>query len=62
LCIAYVLAQPWIDSVVLGVETAAQLQANLQLVRQPPLAADALRAIATAFADVPDTVLNPSLW
>ena len=62
LCIAHVLAQPWIDSVVLGMETAAQLQTNLQLVRQPPLSAEALRAIEAAFADVPDTVLNPSLW
>lgn len=62
LCLAYVLAQPWVDTVVLGLETPEQLHLNLQLVRQPSLTGEAVSAIARVFADVPATVLNPSLW
>ena len=62
LCLAFALAQPWIDTVVLGMETLEQLAANLQLVRQPPLTAEAVRTLENAFPDVPDVVLNPSLW
>ncbi len=62
LAIAYVMAQPWVDSVVLGVESMGQLEANLALMKRPSLTPTQVGSIDAAFADVPETVLNPATW
>lgn len=61
LCLAAVLAQPGIDSVVIGVADAAELKANLAAFRNMPgpnVAAEALRLAA----DLPAELLDPRRW
>jgi len=62
LALAYVQAQPWVDSVVLGMESIAQLDANLQAICRSPLTFNQARAVETIFCDVPESVLNPTQW
>ncbi|MGD0536273.1 MAG: aldo/keto reductase [Verrucomicrobiota bacterium] len=62
LCLAYVLAQPWVDSVVLGLENLAQLDANLQLIRQPALSIEQVCVVEATFRGVAEEVLNPAKW
>jgi spore coat polysaccharide biosynthesis protein SpsF (cytidylyltransferase family)/aryl-alcohol dehydrogenase-like predicted oxidoreductase len=62
LCIAYVRAFPWITSVVVGVESAAQLEELLPLAREKPLDARQIALVRETFEDVPHRLLNPSLW
>jgi spore coat polysaccharide biosynthesis protein SpsF (cytidylyltransferase family)/aryl-alcohol dehydrogenase-like predicted oxidoreductase len=62
LCMAYVRAFPWVTSLVVGVESAAQLAELLRLAREPPLSAAQTAAVCETFARVPERLLNPSLW
>ena len=62
LCLAYVRAQGWIDSVVLGMETETQLAANIALFERPTLDAAACAAIEAARPLLDETFLNPALW
>lgn len=62
LCLAYVLAQPWIDSIVVGMETIAQLEHNLERVCRPPLDVTQCVSLAGALSGLPDALLDPSRW
>lgn len=62
LCIAYVLSYPQISGVVLGMETAEQLQENLDLVSRKPLSLEERRWVDSFIPRVPSALLNPSLW
>jgi spore coat polysaccharide biosynthesis protein SpsF (cytidylyltransferase family)/aryl-alcohol dehydrogenase-like predicted oxidoreductase len=62
LCMAFVRAFPWITSLVLGVESAAQLEELLRLAAEPPLSAAEAAAVRETFGHVPERLLNPSLW
>jgi spore coat polysaccharide biosynthesis protein SpsF (cytidylyltransferase family)/aryl-alcohol dehydrogenase-like predicted oxidoreductase len=62
LCIAYARAFPWATSLVVGVESAAQLQELLLLAREAPLSAAEVATVRNTFDDVPERLLNPSLW
>jgi aryl-alcohol dehydrogenase-like predicted oxidoreductase len=62
LCLAYARGQEWIDGVVVGMETEAQLDNNLRLCVQPPLSAEDCREIEHRLAPVPEQLLNPALW
>jgi aryl-alcohol dehydrogenase-like predicted oxidoreductase/spore coat polysaccharide biosynthesis protein SpsF (cytidylyltransferase family) len=62
LCVAYVRAQPWITSLVIGCETITQLEGNLRMFCLPPLTADQCDEIERSFSDVPADFLNPSTW
>ncbi|MGE0201153.1 MAG: aldo/keto reductase [Candidatus Melainabacteria bacterium] len=62
LCFAYVLGQPWIHSMVVGVETEAQLQENLLLCRHTPLTPAETERVAAALQGVPRALLNPAHW
>jgi spore coat polysaccharide biosynthesis protein SpsF (cytidylyltransferase family)/aryl-alcohol dehydrogenase-like predicted oxidoreductase len=62
LCIAYVRALPWVTSIVLGMETLAQLRRNLTLFQMPVLTQEQAHAVAESIPCVPEAVLNPSLW
>ncbi len=64
LCLAYVRGQDWIDSVVTGVETAAQLDENSALFRQPPLTGAEIRRVREAFPpeNIPEQLLDPAQW
>jgi len=62
LCVAYVRAQPWIDGVVIGMETPSQLTENLALFDAKPLALDEARAVETRLPRVPEALLDPARW
>jgi aryl-alcohol dehydrogenase-like predicted oxidoreductase len=62
LCLAFARGQDWIDGVVVGMETEAQLDDNLRLFVRPPLSAEDCDAIARRLPRVPSQLLNPALW
>jgi spore coat polysaccharide biosynthesis protein SpsF len=62
LCISYMLANKWIDSTIVGIENQSQLSENLNLFCIEPLSADGVEKIDNTFRDIPQDLLNPSLW
>lgn len=62
LCYAYVRSFPWITSVVVGIESIAQLHDNLSLFQQPELNQDQIEDIRNAFTETQAALLNPAEW
>jgi aryl-alcohol dehydrogenase-like predicted oxidoreductase len=62
LAVRFVLGLPGVTSLVMGVETAAQLQENLGLLARGPLDADLMAAVEAATPDLPESVITPALW
>lgn len=62
LCLAYVRALPFLDGVVVGAETEAQLARNVALFSRPPLDPDEALFVERFFPRVPEALLNPALW
>ena len=62
LCLAYVRGQDWIDGIVVGMETEAQLETNLSLSARPALSAAECASIEAARPRVPEQLLNPAQW
>ncbi|MBN8197306.1 aldo/keto reductase [Thalassospira povalilytica] len=62
LCTAYVLSYPQISGVVLGLETAEQLEENLRLVTTPALSNAERKFVDDIIPYVPSALLNPSSW
>jgi aryl-alcohol dehydrogenase-like predicted oxidoreductase len=62
LCLAYARGQSWVDGVVVGMETEAQLDANLRLFVRSPLAAEDCAEIERQMPRVGEQLLNPALW
>jgi spore coat polysaccharide biosynthesis protein SpsF len=62
LCIAFVRGQPWVDGVVVGCETVAQVEANAKLFARVPLSASECSAVVDALPRLPVALLNPALW
>lgn len=62
LCIAYVRAQPWITSIVIGVETLTQLRDNIALFQNPELSPGECRLVEQSLARAPEELLNPGRW
>lgn len=62
LCFAYVRSQPWITSVVVGCETLAQLEENLQLFHTQHLTADQCAELETSLPVAARELLDPSKW
>lgn len=62
LCLAYVRAQSWIDSVVVGMESLKQLDDNLALFCNPPLNTDEVNLVEQTLSGVSDKLLNPAQW
>lgn len=62
LCLAYVRSFPWITTLVLGVETSAQLQDLVALSSEPTLAEDEVRHIQAELVGFPERLLIPSQW
>ena len=62
LCVAYVRSQEWIDGVVLGVETLAQLRSNLALMSKPVLSGEEIAVAEGLLPRVPAGLLDPSCW
>jgi spore coat polysaccharide biosynthesis protein SpsF len=62
LCLAYLRAQPWITSVVVGCETMSQLKENLELFRLPKLTPAQCEELEAVVPAAPEGLLNPSQW
>jgi aryl-alcohol dehydrogenase-like predicted oxidoreductase len=62
LCLAYVRAQSWITSLVVGCETTSQLKENLKLFRLPALTLEQCDEIEHSLPVAPDDLLNPAKW
>jgi len=62
LCIGYVNSQPWIDSVVIGVDSLSHLYSNLQSISMPLIDVNNLHKIDLIKPKVPKSTLNPSEW
>jgi aryl-alcohol dehydrogenase-like predicted oxidoreductase len=62
LCLAYARGQDWIDGTVVGMETEAQLDANLRLSIKPPLSPEDCAWIEKMIPRVPERLLDPAQW
>jgi spore coat polysaccharide biosynthesis protein SpsF len=62
LALAFARGQSWIDGVVVGQETEAQLDENLRLCSHPPLSVEDCATIAATAPHLPETLLNPARW
>jgi len=51
-----------LDGLVIGVETMAQLQKNLEMLALPPLMNSQRKTIEDVLTEVPEKVYNPILW
>lgn len=62
LCMAYILGQDWIDSIVVGIETVEQLEQNLDMVRNKPLTLEEQKELSSRIPHIPVELLDPSKW
>jgi spore coat polysaccharide biosynthesis protein SpsF (cytidylyltransferase family)/aryl-alcohol dehydrogenase-like predicted oxidoreductase len=62
LCQRYVCSQPWVDGVVLGMETREQLEKNIQIFNLPYLHTNQLLDIELDRPWVSEKTLDPSFW
>lgn len=62
LCIAYVRTQPWVDSLVIGMETAEQLEQNIKYFMTNPLTHSEQILVEAKLGEVPVELLNPAHW
>lgn len=62
LCIAYVRAQSWVDSLVIGMETVEQLEQNIKYFMNNPLTDPEQALVEAKLGGVPVELLNPACW
>ena len=63
LSLAYVRALPWVDSIIIGVDSAEQLTENINLFENnQPLNKNQIELIQSKFNNVPEVLLNPINW
>ena len=62
LCLAYARGHAAINGLVVGLETEAQLEANLALFAKPPLSAEDCARVKAFLPRLPEQLLNPALW
>jgi spore coat polysaccharide biosynthesis protein SpsF len=62
LCLAYVLGHRFVDGVVVGMETIAQLDEHLRVFAEPPLDEQELSLVRNTVPSVPETLLDPARW
>lgn len=62
LCMAFLRAYKWVDSVVIGVETIEQLEENLNLTKGSPLTLDECAVVIERLSGAPERLINPSQW
>jgi aryl-alcohol dehydrogenase-like predicted oxidoreductase len=62
LCLAFVRAQDWIDGIVIGVETKAQLAGLLGSFARPRLLHHQVEFVRNAVPHYPERLLDPSSW
>ena len=62
LCVRYVCGMDWVDGVVVGLETMAQLKTNIRLFSLNGLESDVLERVARTRPLLIDRTLNPVNW
>jgi spore coat polysaccharide biosynthesis protein SpsF len=62
LALAYVRGQRWLDAIVIGVETQAQLMADLNLFRTPILSESECHLVDNDLPTINADILDPSRW
>lgn len=62
LCLAYVRSHDWIDGIVVGMETLAQLEENLKLFEEPALTPEEQSFLEHAMPHLTEKLLSPGLW
>jgi aryl-alcohol dehydrogenase-like predicted oxidoreductase len=62
LCIGFILSIPWVDRVVLGIDSVAQLNANLAGMISGPLLPDQYTKIIVERERLPFVCMDPSKW
>lgn len=62
LCINWVRAVSWVDGVVVGMDSLAQLRSNLEAFSEPALSSATLERLAAERPSVPRNTLNPATW
>lgn len=62
LCFAYVRAQSFVHGVVVGAETAAQVEANAALFERAPLEPDEVAFVDSFRPSLPESLLDPARW
>ena len=62
LCLRYVRGIPWIDGIVVGMESLEQLQANIHYFSTPALTTKQRQIMISSRPFICDKALNPSQW
>lgn len=62
LAVRYVLGIEGVTSALVGVETLEQMQQNLAYFAKGPLDTNFMQVISEAVPDLPETIINPTLW
>lgn len=62
LTFGYVRDIPGVTSLVVGAETAEQVRENINLFEAPKISEETTKKLRKAFNEVPEQVLNPSMW
>jgi aryl-alcohol dehydrogenase-like predicted oxidoreductase len=62
LALAFALAQPWITSVVIGAESAEQLEEVVDLALCEPLSDEQVSVLLSTVPAGTDVLINPSKW
>ncbi len=53
---------PEVNSMVIGMEKLEQLKMNLKLLEEKPLTNELRQIIVEEFSNIPEKIVNPSLW
>jgi spore coat polysaccharide biosynthesis protein SpsF len=62
LCLAYVNGLKWVDGIVVGMETLAQLHENLALMNKPSLNDEQIKLVKRTCPRINESSLNPAMW
>ncbi len=62
LAVGYLLAQPGVTCVLVGVETVAQMRRNLAIFARTPLEPDLVRRLDAESFELPEAILTPWQW
>lgn len=61
-CLSFVKSLDWVDGLVVGMETMAQLSENIEILCRPDLSADLMRSVMMTRPRLEEDSLNPACW
>jgi len=62
LCLSYIKSIEWINGLLMGVDNVLQLEENIKLFSIRKLKKDEVDLVRNIFKNVPQNLLNPSMW